>query len=42
MSGVSAGDILFILLIGGLIAGIMTLVNRTRQGKKDRNPPPQA
>ena len=42
MSGISAGDILFILLIGGLIAGIMLLVNRSRQDKKDKNPPPPA
>ena len=42
MSGVSTGDILFILLIGGLIAGIMLLVNRSRQAKRDNHSPPPA
>lgn len=41
MSGISAGDILFVLLVGGLIWGIMLLVNRARRtnGDKDSSPP---
>lgn len=35
MLGLSAGDILFIVLIAGLIFGIMMLVNHSRsEGKK--------
>lgn len=41
MSGISAGDILFIVLVGGLIWGIMLMVNRARtaKNKKDASPP---
>jgi hypothetical protein len=41
MTGTSAGDILFIVLVGGLIWGIMLLVNRARRTKseKDLSPP---
>ncbi len=33
MGGFSAGDVVFILLICGVICGIMTLVNRSRKNK---------
>lgn len=40
MSEFSAGDFLFIVLIGGLIWGIMLLVNRARRAKSDKDSPP--
>jgi len=40
MSGVSAGDILFIVLVGGIIWGIMLLVNRSRRRKSDKDSSP--
>jgi hypothetical protein len=40
MSGFSVADILFIVLIGGLIWGIMLLVNRARRAKSDKDSPP--
>jgi hypothetical protein len=40
MPGFSAGDILFIVLVGGLIWGIMLLVNRARRAKSDKDSSP--
>jgi hypothetical protein len=40
MSGFSVGDILFIVLIGGLIWGIMLLVNRARRARSDKDSSP--
>jgi hypothetical protein len=42
MSGISAGDMLFILLVGVLIGGILLLVNRARRGKKEKDASPPA
>jgi hypothetical protein len=36
MSGFAAGDMLFIVLVGGLIWGILFLVNRGRKAKKNK------
>lgn len=40
MPGISAGDVLFIVLVGGLIWGIMLLVNRARRAKNDKDSSP--
>jgi|GEM_PF-4101529 len=32
MGGFSAGDILFILLVGGVVCGLMVLVSMVRKG----------
>jgi hypothetical protein len=40
MSGISAGDILFIVLVGGLIWGIMLFVNSARHRKNDKDSSP--
>ena len=42
MSGISAGDMLFIVLVGGLIWGILLLVNRGRREKKDKDTSPSS
>lgn len=39
MFGYSAGDLLFIVLVGGLIWGLLLLVNRGRKVKKDKDAP---
>jgi hypothetical protein len=40
MSAISAGDILFIVLVGALIWGIMLLVNSARHRKNNKDPSP--
>lgn len=37
MFGFSAGDLLFIALIGGLIWGLLLLAKRARREKKDKD-----
>lgn len=37
MFGYSAGDLLFIGLVGGLIWGLLLLANRGRKVKKDKD-----
>lgn len=40
MSGLSAGDMLFILLVGVLIGGILLLVKHARKVKKEKDASP--